>query len=59
MERTKPKQAGWRSFRLDFEAQKRKSFDEEYRHTPETVERASMGDGCYLTRCNFDKLDQN
>lgn len=58
MERTKPKNAGWRSFRLGFVSDK-KHDEEEHRHTPETCTHECIGVGCYCTTIDTYKLDQN
>lgn len=59
MERTKPKPAGWRSFRFGYESDKKKPDEEEHRHTPETRTNECIGVGCYCTTIDADKLDQN
>ena len=59
MERTKPKPAGWRSFRFGFVSDKKKPDEEEHRHTPDTCTHECIGVGCYCTTIDTDKLDQN
>ena len=52
MERTKPKNAGWQSFRLGFETDKKKPDEEEHKHTPETsitvTEQPQPQDSCLM-----------
>ena len=58
MERTKPKNAGWQSFRLGFETDKKKPDEEEHKHTPETCKHESCGCGCSVTVIDVDRLDK-
>ena len=58
MERTKPKNAGWQSFRLGFETDKKKPDEEEHKHTPETCKHESCGCGCSVMVVDVDRLDQ-
>lgn len=58
MERTKPKNAGWQSFRLGFETDKKKPDEEEHKHTPETCKHESCGCGCSVMVVDVERLDQ-
>ena len=58
MERTKPINAGWRSFRFGYQSDKKKPDEEEHRHTPETCKQGSCGNGCSVAVVDFDRLDQ-
>ena len=58
MERTKLKDAGWRSFRLGFDTDKKKPDEEERKHTPEACKHESCGCGCSVTVIDVEMLDQ-
>ena len=58
MERTKPKNAGWRSFRFGFVSDKKKPDEEEHRHTPETCKQEKCGCGCSVTVVDVEMLDK-
>ena len=58
MERTKPKNAGWRSFRFGFVSDKKKPDEEEHRHTPDTCTHEFIGVGCYCTTIDTDKQSE-
>ena len=57
MERTKPKNAGWHSFRFGFVSDK-KHDEEEHRHTPETCKQEKCGCGCSVTVVDVERLGQ-
>ena len=58
MERTKPMNAGWRSFRFGFVSDKKKPDEEEHRHTPETCKQEKCGCGCSVTVVDVEMLDK-
>ena len=58
MERAKPKNAGWRSFRFGFVSDKKKPDEEEHRHTPETCKQEKCGCGCSVMVVDVEMLDK-
>ena len=60
MERTKPKNAGWRSFRFALVSDKKKPIERDEPEQPEecTCKRESCGCGCSVAVVDFDRLDQ-